>query len=261
MTDDVYDIDTASSPLGEGVRHLDLTDRWNTPLGRPNGGYILAAMLRGLGDEIGSDSPLVAAITYDRAPSVGPGTLTCRVRHAGRRIRSGEATLVQADRTIAQLAASFGERTGDRHLERGTPPDLPDPEACFDPRGHGLPEGGIFDRVDYRLADVPGFFLGAPSGESEYALHMRLRGGRPIDRPALAFLCDAFAPPALELEGVSNSMTIQLTTHLYDVPAPGWLTARFTTRHVTGEFHDEDCELWDSTGRLVAQSRQLALLV
>ena len=52
MAEDIYDIDTASVPRGDGIRDLVLTDRWNTPLGKPNGGYILAAMLRGLGDEM-----------------------------------------------------------------------------------------------------------------------------------------------------------------------------------------------------------------
>ena len=51
MDPDIYDLDTASVPRGDGVRDLTLTDRWNTPLGTPNGGYILAAMLRGLGEE------------------------------------------------------------------------------------------------------------------------------------------------------------------------------------------------------------------
>ena len=30
------------------------------------------------------------------------------------------------------------------------------------------------------------------------------------------------------------------------------------TRNVAGGYFEEDCEVWDSTGRLVAQSRQLA---
>jgi len=43
-------------------------------------------------------------------------------------------------------------------------------------------------------------------------------------------------------------------------PAPGWLACAFTTRFVTGGFLEEDGEVWDATGRLVAQSRQLALV-
>ncbi len=43
-------------------------------------------------------------------------------------------------------------------------------------------------------------------------------------------------------------------------PAPGWLACRSTTRFVAGGFHEEDFEIWDGAGVLVAQSRQLALL-
>ena len=39
---------------------------------------------------------------------------------------------------------------------------------------------------------------------------------------------------------------------------PGWLRLRHATRNVAGGMFEEDCEVWDSAGRLVAQSRQLA---
>ena len=42
-------------------------------------------------------------------------------------------------------------------------------------------------------------------------------------------------------------------------PAPGWLKVQHHTRNLAGGMFEEDCEVWDSTGRLVAQSRQLAL--
>lgn len=42
--------------------------------------------------------------------------------------------------------------------------------------------------------------------------------------------------------------------------APGWLACRSSTRHLLNGTHDEDFEIWDSSGQLVAQARQLALL-
>jgi hypothetical protein len=42
------------------------------------------------------------------------------------------------------------------------------------------------------------------------------------------------------------------------LPAPGWLRIGLTTRNLAGGFLEEDAEVWDSGGRLVAQSRQLA---
>ncbi|WP_344398167.1 hypothetical protein [Actinomadura alba] len=42
--------------------------------------------------------------------------------------------------------------------------------------------------------------------------------------------------------------------------APGRLAGRAATRHVIGGHHEEDFEIWDSGGALVAQSRRFALL-
>ena len=48
--------------------------------------------------------------------------------------------------------------------------------------------------------------------------------------------------------------------HVRARPAPGWLACRVSTSYLIEGYHEEDFEIWDSTGRLVAQSRQLALL-
>jgi acyl-CoA thioesterase len=63
------------------------------------------------------------------------------------------------------------------------------------------------------------------------------------------------------LELGAGSTTIQLTVHLRAHPAPGWLACRATTRFVSHGYHEEDFEVWDSAGTLVAQSRQLALIL
>ncbi len=74
----------------------------------------------------------------------------------------------------------------------------------------------------------------------------------------LPLIVDAAAPVVLELGALST--TIELTVHVRARPAPGWLACRVATRYVTGGYHEEDFELSDSTGALVAQSRQLALI-
>ena len=45
------------------------------------------------------------------------------------------------------------------------------------------------------------------------------------------------------------------------LPVKGPLLARFTTKLVRDGFFEEDGELWAQDGTLVAQSRQLALLL
>ena len=60
--------------------------------------------------------------------------------------------------------------------------------------------------------------------------------------------------------GARGSATMELTVHVRARPRPGWLACRTQTRHVIGGYHEEDFEIWDSAGQLVAQSRQFALL-
>ncbi|HZK36732.1 MAG TPA: thioesterase family protein [Aeromicrobium sp.] len=267
MSDDFFATDTHSTgrPDGSGIRDLTITDRWNTPLQKPNGGYILAVMLRGLAEEVsaggGSDEPMVASITYFKASVPGPAELHASVMRAGRRVQTGEAMLMQGDAKIAHLVASFGHKEGGHTQELGTPPALPDPDDCVDAWGDdGKPAMSIAERMDYRLAAVPGWVTGKPSGDPTAEVWIRLAGGRDADVFASALLVDAFPPPIFEL-GHAGSLTIQLTVHFHGTPAPGWIASRITTRHVLNGYNDEDCELWDSTGRLVAQSRQFAMLV
>jgi acyl-CoA thioesterase len=258
----MYDIDTLSVPRGDGIRDIALTERWNTPLGKPNGGYILAAMLRGLGDEIGAGDPLVASISYLSSPSAGDATLECSALKMGRRVQTGRAALVQNGRTVAELTANFGDRTGGPTREFGEPPALKPVAECLDPREHGGPSGGIFDRVDYRLDQIPAVIFSQWTDDPTLQVWQRLAGGREIDMTALAFLCDSFMPPVTELgPDFATSMTVQLTVHLHRKPSPGWIATRLTTRHIVNGFHEEDCELWDEEGNLVAQSRQLGILL
>ncbi len=52
--------------------------------------------------------------------------------------------------------------------------------------------------------------------------------------------------------------TVELTWHMRAVPAAGLLRIAARCRHVGGGWFDEESEVWDSAGRLVAQSRQIA---
>src|SRR5690606_15924769 len=51
---------------------------------------------------------------------------------------------------------------------------------------------------------------------------------------------------------------VELTWHMRAMPAPGWLTVIASGRLIADGWFDEDAEVWDSQGRLVAQSRQIA---
>ena len=74
-------------------------------------------------------------------------------------------------------------------------------------------------------------------------------------------IVDALPPPVFNIDIPTGWVpTVELTAHIRGIPAPGPLRCRFHTEIVQNGFMQEDGEVWDSAGQLVAQSRQLALV-
>jgi hypothetical protein len=78
------------------------------------------------------------------------------------------------------------------------------------------------------------------------------------DGVLLALAVDALPPVVLNTGLYGWSPTVELTWHMRAVPAPGWLSLHASGRLVSDGWFDEDVEVWDSAGKLVAQSRQIA---
>jgi hypothetical protein len=108
--------------------------------------------------------------------------------------------------------------------------------------------------------DHIGWAVGQPSGRGAISAWFRLKGGREPDPISLLTVVDLLPPVTFDLGRPGWAPTLELTAHVRAVPAPGWLRVRHATRNVAGGMFEEDCEVWDSAGRLVAQSRQLARL-
>ena len=88
----------------------------------------------------------------------------------------------------------------------------------------------------------------------------RLEDGREPDPISLLLVVDALPPVTFTHGNLGWAPTLELTAHVRAKPAAGWLKVRHATRNMAGGMFEEDCEVWDSAGRLVAQSRQLARL-
>ena len=117
------------------------------------------------------------------------------------------------------------------------------------------------NRVSLHLHPEDVFWAGAPSGNLVIRGWFELLDNEPIDSIALLLGLNIFPPTAFPGKlPVSWVPTVEMTAHVRSKPAPGPLRCQFTTRFVSGGFLEEDGEIWDSTGTLVAQSRQLALV-
>lgn len=122
----------------------------------------------------------------------------------------------------------------------------------------GMSSSGFVHRLDMRLDPATaGWTVGSPSGRGEMRGWLRFADGRPPDALSLLLALDAFPPVVFDLGSTGWAPTIEFTGYVRARPAPGWLQVRTQTQHVAGGLFNEDCEIWDSTGALVAQSRQL----
>ncbi len=258
-----FSSDTAVRPDGDGRYLGEIAPGWDIG-GNANGGYLLALAIRAMREESARPDPVTITGHFLAPGRVGPVTIVTDVVKRGRTFTTLTAALEAADRRLVQVIGAFGDletASGPELLESG-PPDLPPPDACFavEPTDRFPPP--FMGRVELRLhPDDAGFANGTPSGEPRVRGWFRLRDSEPMDTLALVLAVDAFPPTAFNARlPVAWTPTVELTAHFRSRPAPGWLRCAFTTRFVTSGFLEEDGEVWDATGRLVAQSRQLALV-
>ena len=76
-----------------------------------------------------------------------------------------------------------------------------------------------------------------------------------------ALLCgDASMPVTFAVGRRGWAPTVQLTAYLRKLPADGWLRVMCTTTEIGQDWFDSDHIVVDCEGRLVVQTRQLAMV-
>ncbi len=255
--------DTAVRADGGGRYATEIRPGWDIG-GKANGGYLLSLVVRAMRDATGRPDPVTVTGHYLSPGHPGPAVITTDVVKIGRTFTTATASLAAEGKPLLQVLGTFGDVSSPMGPERvdAAPPELPAPDASVPVEPSDTFPPPFMGRVDLRLhPDDAGFERGAPSGEPRVRGWFRLRDGESIDTLGLILAVDAFPPTAFNARlPVAWTPTVELTAHVRARPTPGWLRCVFTTRFVTGGFLEEDGEIWDDSGRLVAQSRQLALI-
>jgi acyl-CoA thioesterase len=257
-----FALDTAVTALGDGRYRAAIDPRWRVE--RPNGGYVAAILLRAVTAELDDPPrrPRSVTVHYLRPPEDGPVEVDVTVERAGRTMSAVSARLSQDGRPLALALVSAGiTREGYRH-EEAPAPAVPGPEDCPPLSRPPFPIP-LRDQFDTRLAIGPEPFSGGD--EAITGGWLRLVDPESTDAHVLVQAADAWVPPVF---GVTTERlgvpTVDLTVHLLQAPRPdddGWLLLRFRTRLAAEGYLEEDGEIWDRSGRLLAQSRQLAVVV
>jgi acyl-coenzyme A thioesterase PaaI-like protein len=264
-----FDEATAVTPEGDGWYAARPDERFaiisgNGSVGAVNGGVLLATVLRAVLDTSPHPDPVATSAHFLRVARLEPAQVQVTWLKQGKTAATARAALIQDGSCVLDTTVTTGAlgAPGEGGLSwTGEPPKLPPVEACTgfaDFQGETR-RTGYAGQVDLRLDPATsGWLRGRPQGVPEMRGYFQLTQERLPDAYLLALAVDALPPVIFGIARAGWSPTVELTWHMRAQPAPGLLRLAARSRHVGGGWFDEESEVWDSAGRLVAQSRQIA---
>ena len=257
---------TAVKRVDEGTWTAEVQKDWDI-FGVANGGYLMAIAARAMSEAADGRLPVTVTAHFTRPVSAGPIEVTVEPIKVGRTFSTIRATMTVGGNSHLSLIGTLGDPgrpdPGTQYMGAG-PPDIPPPEDCV----RALPAVDaplpppLMAQFEERLhPEDAGPLDGKPSGVARIRGWLRLLDEEPFDSFVPFLVADAFPPAVFNASlPLAWTPTMEMTTQVRSVPSTGWLRCQFTTRFVTGGFLEEDGEVWDESGRLVALSRQLALV-
>lgn len=256
-----FDADTSLAQLDEHRYGTTLLDTWNIVAG-PNGGYLAALLARAMTNSVGEPQRGLRSLTvhYLARPEFDDVEIAVDIVRQGRSLSTLQATMSQGDRLICSSIAAFSVPWESKETW-----SLPLSAYASD---EGIRSDGPRPPVHQNWSGAPiidaPFFSG--EGSSRVGQWIRAMKPRPLDAIELVAIADAVPPAGFPRMTEPAAMpTVDLTVHiraslpLIDPPEDDRVYAECTTHHVADGFADDDCNIWAADGRLLAQSRQLAI--
>jgi acyl-CoA thioesterase len=254
--------DTSVSELEPGLYEGSVSRDWWIDRG-PNGGFLTAMAMRALVASVADDarSPRSLTIHFTSTPDEGALQIATAVERAGRSLTTASARMEQGGSLSALATGAFSlARDSDVEFDDTSAPDVPTPESV---QSIEPVEGMPAFAYQWEIRPAIGGFPFTSQPEALTGGWIRAREDQPIDAALVAQLTDAWLPALFtRLDRPNWVSTIDLTIHFRaKLPLPAdWLLVRFESRLARDGFIEEDGELWTTDGRLIAHSRQLALL-
>ncbi|WP_431235688.1 thioesterase family protein [Mycolicibacterium psychrotolerans] len=207
--------------------------------------------------------PVAVSADFLSAPDPGSVRLVTTVQKRGRRIGLVDVALTQGGRTCVRSVVTLGDP--EHHVEPllsanpVTPLMSVEPPEHIEPIGPGHPAAAINNLArgcDIR-PDLDETRTG--SGAPVFKIWVRPKDG-PVD-VLFALMCGDISVPACYAVGRRGwAPTVQMTAYLRGMPDQGWLRVACTTTQIGQDWFDEDHTVVDSAGRIIVQTRQLALV-
>ncbi|MEP9417514.1 thioesterase family protein [Gordonia sp. VNQ95] len=208
--------------------------------------------------------PVAISSDYLAAPDPAQVELTATVRKRGRTVTLVHVDLTQNGRVMVSSSVTLARPdTGAAHHSAPTVLDDLPAEPTADAISVGeTPLSDVMhlgQALDLGLDPATFPVIRGEKGDPVIRGWARPRDAAP-DSYFSVLVCDISPPVVMNLALFGWAPTVQLTTYIRREPAPGWLRFAATTVEVGAGMFEEDHLVVDSTGAVVAQSRQLALI-
>jgi acyl-CoA thioesterase len=255
--------DTAVEEIGGGSYRGHVSADWFTPRGA-NGGFLAAIVLRAImaSEHDAARAPRSLTLHYLRPPAEGEVRVVVTEERRGRQLTTYSARMEQDGRVCVLALAALSTDFEGGMTYADAMPDVPPPN------GLKVRDEGHLPPITHRVAIQPAVgqmpFSGGDEARTGGWIAVAGDEPSPLDAPALAFLTDAWLPsPFVLVRDFVGVPTIDLTIHFRARTdgRTGPALSIFSSRASAEGFFEEDGELWGEDGTLLAQSRQLGLML
>lgn len=251
---------TALTKIGDDRYVVDLSRAWAAGV-TAHGGYLLAVVARVAIEASPYPHPIAVSAHFASASNHGPAEVSVEAVKVGRTtatyrcsLRQGTQRRVEAIVTTGQMPKTPSAQWVDTKQIAIAP--LAQCQPMDATEGSDV---ALFDNLEIRLDPGPMRCDRGSRGSMESRAWMRLRDGSVPDPLALLVLADAMPPPVFKVGRFRSAPTVQMAPLLRVLPCGKWIQVTCRGRLLADGWVDADAALWDESGSLVMQARQLAL--
>lgn len=237
----------------------EIAQGWDI-VGNTNGGYMMAMFARAALESSGRKDIISVSAHFLSPGRVGPVTARVEPIKQGKRFATSRVDLLSPDKTLLSGTVITGDLDDGEGPTRisAVAPDVPPLDECIRVVGTELFPPPFVDRIDQRID--PATSLGSIN-EPRIQGRVLLDDGEPLDTIGLVFASDCMPPTVFNTDlGAAWVPTVQMTIHIRNRPTSNEMLLVSESRVIDGGMFEVDNTIFDTTGTVLAQSRQLQLL-
>ena len=240
----------------------------------PHGGYLMAVMHNALTSILPHSTAISSSVQYLDRIDAAPFELNVEIFKISRGSSSGIVKLKQNEKictTFTATCSDFEHMKGYDDLQKPLPDiykksDKKDyVKMNYDKISKGFTPAFI-QQLECLIHPDHAWWNRDPnvdmkSNEARCSAFLEMEGGIP-DQFCLSFYSDILPPVVSNKYGPLGWIpTITLTTHIRQMPTTSKVYADFNASDINKGYFEQDCNIWDLNGNLVASSRQLTRIL